>query len=110
MVAHGKVTRNPLVALTEVDLLPYLLIDVVQFAHISDLLGVELDSAREHVDVLAVEDAASSRVSGYVELCDSVPLVLSHVIVFTIGVEVFSVVASDSIDPVHVTIIDRREI
>ena len=60
MVAHGKVTRNPLVALTEVDLLPYLLIDVVQFAHISDLLGVELDSAREHVDVLTVEDAASS--------------------------------------------------
>ena len=60
MIAHGKVTRNPLVALAEVDLLPHLLVDVVQLAHIRDFFGIELDSAREHVDVLTIENAASS--------------------------------------------------
>ena len=45
MIAHGKVTRNPLVALAEVDLLPHLLVDVIQLTHIRDLFGIELDSA-----------------------------------------------------------------
>ena len=59
LVAHGEITRNPALFVSDVDNLPDVFFNVVAFAHIGNFLWREFDSAAEHIDELGIKDAAS---------------------------------------------------
>jgi len=110
LIAHSQIARDPSIPFSQIDLLPDFGLNIIEFTDISNLLGVKLDSPRKDIDALSIEDTASCRVSGYVEIRYSVPFVAADLIILAIGVKVLSIISSNGIDPIHISIIDSSEI
>ena len=45
LVAHGQVTRDPIRHFAQLNNVPDFLVNVIELTHISDLFGIELNSA-----------------------------------------------------------------
>lgn len=110
LVAHGQITWNPFISLWKVYLFPYFLFNIEQFTNICDLFGIKFDSSWKYVDVSTRENTACCWVSCNVEISDSMPLVLVDIIVLAISVEVLSVVSTNSVDPIHIPVVNCCEI
>jgi len=74
---------------------PHVVVNVVHLNGVGDLFLVEFCPSREDVDVLVVEDARSSGVTGHVQVGDATPGVVLDIVLFTSGVEGLSVVSSN---------------
>lgn len=110
MECHRKVTRDPVSLVLYVNYIPYVFLNVVALANVSDFFGGELNTPTKHIDKLSVKNAASCRVSCDVQICHPDPLVLANIVVLTGLIKVFGVVASNHIDTVLLLFIDRSEI
>ena len=107
--AHGQIASCPSRFCVQVDHSPHVVIDVVHLNGVRDLLFVELGAATENVDVLVVEDAAGSRVTSHIEVCDTAPSIILDVILLTSCVEALGIIATD--DENQATLrVERREI
>ena len=107
--AHCQIASCPGRFCVQVDHSPHVVIDVVHLNGVRDLLFVELGAATENVDVLVVEDAAGSRVTSHIEVCDTAPSIILDVILLTSCVEALGIIATD--DENQATLrVERREI
>ena len=110
LVGHRQVTGHPIGFVLHINHIPDVSLDIVALAQVRDLLRAELDTAREDVDELGVENAACCRVPGDVQVRHSDPLISSHVVILTCLVEVLGIVATDNINAVLLALVDGSKV
>ena len=110
LISHSQIARHPVRFVLHVDDVPDVSLNIVGLANISDLFRTKLDSAREDIDELSVEDTASGRVSGDIQVCHADPFVSTDIVILAGFVKVLGIVTSNDIDPVLFALIDGSEI
>jgi len=96
--AHGEVAGRPRTLGVEVDHSPHVVVDIVHFNRIRDFLLVKLGPARKHIDILILEDARGSAISGNIQVGNPAPGVILYVVFLAGRVEILSVIASNDKD------------